>query len=458
MRVIRRPLNGMIVNLSISESIESADRGFPTAQVNRAMLKVVSALFGQGSGLIFGHDWREDGIMEAVHGFAQQVQPPVSYFKGEFQESGRPLLWNLLPWPDTPLLSQSDLKCLAFSLHVEQAGLPDNLIQYEKEALNQGRESALYQYLRARGLTHLRRRLTEISQARLCVGGRKKGSKGRYPGVIEEALFSLEYHKPLYLVGVLGGAAQQLIHALMHKPIPDDFCLETEIHHHYSNPPIGVTESETKIDGLESREAVWKRFCAYGIDGLAKDNGLTVEENVRLFQTTALDDAIQAVLIGLSQVQSATLPKEVPMTDIVDKLNTPEECDRLIENIYKKDPEIALRARRKAIELRAAKHNVKCDAEREALQAVYAYEAVLSKKHGRRTRASRTWQMIERHGIIGAVERAVNRPQETIGYTALIEMGMPDLAFEAVILRYPHLFTPKAIERSKLRMAAWKKK
>ena len=78
------------------------------------------------------------------------------------------------------------------------------------------------------------------------------------------------------------------------------------------------------------------------------------------------------------------------MIDIVDKLQTPEECERLIENVQIRLPEMALRARRKAIELRAAKHNVTSDAEKEALQAVYAYEEILSKKRGRRTRASRT--------------------------------------------------------------------
>ena len=145
------------------------------------------------------------------------------------------------------------------------------------------------------------------------------------------------------------------------------------------------------------------------------------------------------------------------MTDIVDKLKTPEECERLIENVQLRNPEMALRARRRAIELRATKHNAKSNAEKEALQAVYAYEEVLSKKNGRRTKAARTWQMIDRHGIIEAVERAVNRPQETIGYTVLVEMGLPDLAFEAVILRYPHLFTPQAVERSRVRMAALQK-
>lgn len=304
MSVDRRPLAGMIVNLSISESIDSADRGFPTAQVNRVMLQVVSALFGQGASLIFGHDWREDGVMEAVHRFAQQSQP----LESRLQPSDRPLLWNLLPWPDKPRLPQQALECLATTLRVDSAGLPENLIQYEERALSDGQDSALYQYLRARGLTHLRRRLTEISQARLCIGGRNKGAQGRYPGVIEEALLSLEYHKPLYLIGVLGGATHQLIQAIMKKPIPSDFCPETAIHCHYSSPPIRVTESETERDGLAAREAIWEEFSTYGIHSLAKDNGLNEEENLLLFQTNAIDEAIQTVLIGLSRVQSATLP------------------------------------------------------------------------------------------------------------------------------------------------------
>ena len=60
--------------------------------------------------------------------------------------------------------------------------------------------------------------------------------------------------------------------------------------------------------------------------------------------------------------------------------------------------------------------------------------------------------MIQRHGIIGAVERAVNRSSETAGFTALHEMGLGDFAFEAVVIRYPTLFTPEAVERSRTRL------
>lgn len=140
------------------------------------------------------------------------------------------------------------------------------------------------------------------------------------------------------------------------------------------------------------------------------------------------------------------------MDETVRRLSTPEECEQYIKNVQERYPALAIEARRRAVELRAAAHGAQTAAERETLRAVYAYEEVLSAKRGRRTRASRTWQMIKRHGIIKAVERAVNRRHETLGYTTLIEMNMQDFAFEAVVLRYPDLFSPETIERAKARM------
>jgi len=143
------------------------------------------------------------------------------------------------------------------------------------------------------------------------------------------------------------------------------------------------------------------------------------------------------------------------MHDRISTLTTPEECEQLALNVETQFPELAREARRRAVELRAASHGAASAAEREALEAVYAYERVLSAKRGKKTRASRTWQMIDRHGILPAVERAVNRSQETIGYTALIEMGMQDFAFEAVVCRHPDAFSPEAIKRSQDRLNQW---
>ena len=126
------------------------------------------------------------------------------------------------------------------------------------------------------------------------------------------------------------------------------------------------------------------------------------------------------------------------MDERVSRLRTAEECEQFAWNVESRDPELAKAARRRAVEFLAAKHGAKGAAEEEALQAVYAYERVLSKERGKTVRATRTWQMIERHGVITAVERAVNRKDVTSGYKALVKMGMQDFAFEAVRVPPPN--------------------
>jgi len=141
----------------------------------------------------------------------------------------------------------------------------------------------------------------------------------------------------------------------------------------------------------------------------------------------------------------------------VQSLKTAEECAGFIKNAVRLGhPDLAQQARQRAVQLLALAFGAQTDAEREALEAVYAYEAVLSQRNGRKTKASRTWQMIKRDGILPAVERAVNRSEEIVGYSALVEMGLEQYAFEVVVLRYQSLFSPECVARSSQRVAQWR--
>ena len=141
------------------------------------------------------------------------------------------------------------------------------------------------------------------------------------------------------------------------------------------------------------------------------------------------------------------------MDDRVKNLKTPKDCEVFARNaIDKGRQDLAADARRRAVELRAAAYGSASDAERECLEAIYAYEEILFLKHGKRVRASRTWQMIKRRGIIAAIEQAVDRPDGTAGFTALKEVGLDNFAFEAVILRHSSLFSESAVDRSRQRM------
>ncbi len=144
------------------------------------------------------------------------------------------------------------------------------------------------------------------------------------------------------------------------------------------------------------------------------------------------------------------------MDERVARLKSPKDCEQFAKNVEARLPELAREARRRAIEVRAAEHNAQSEAEREALQAVYAYEEGLTATNRRKTRAPRTWQMITRHGIIEAVERAVDRADDASGFTALMNMGMADLAFESVVIRHPGVFRSETVARAKARLDKWK--
>lgn len=305
-----RALTGLRVGVSVSESGDSAHLGFPTEQVNRATVRVAGALIGQGAGVVFGHDWRPDGVMRAVHAFAQQMQP-AQYEFAPASAGTAPLVENLLAWPDTPSLPDDVRAGLSDSLRVERAGLPGDL-----DAVIGGRDKAelatgLSTYATARALTHLRRRLDARIDARFCLGGRTEGFTGRYPGIIEEAMIAVERNTPLYLAGLFGGATRQLIDAVQGGAMPPGFAVSVEGHDSdvaraYAARCDDATEPDAvaPADRVIDPAGVWELFRRRGVEGLSKANRLHPEENLLLFRATSLDAVIELVLLGLGRLRA----------------------------------------------------------------------------------------------------------------------------------------------------------
>ena len=155
-------------------------------------------------------------------------------------------------------------------------------------------------------------------------------------------------------------------------------------------------------------------------------------------------------------LNSVVSRQETIMDTRIAKLKTPEECANFAKNALDRGhPELAVFAKRRSLELRAETYGATTEVERECVEAVFAYQETLAVKNGRKQSASRTWPMLAKYGIIEAVERVVKRKAEALGYTALVEMGLQEYAFEAVILRHPSSFSAEAVQRSKERMAQW---
>lgn len=69
----------------------------------------------------------------------------------------------------------------------------------------------------------------------------------------------------------------------------------------------------------------------------------------------------------------------------VQKLNSPDKCEIFARNCLERGrPDLAAQARERAVQLRAEAHGAETQAEKEALEAVYAYAEVLAKKMERK--------------------------------------------------------------------------
>jgi len=121
------------------------------------------------------------------------------------------------------------------------------------------------------------------------------------------------------------------------------------------------------------------------------------------------------------------------MHELVLRIKDPELCYVFARNARNRGrPELALQAYRRAVDLRAEQHDTASEAERSALRAIYAYEEALSYIKGKRTRATGTWQLVNRHGVLAALfKRLESRDNEDV-LPVLQELGMEDYSFNAV--------------------------
>jgi hypothetical protein len=123
----------------------------------------------------------------------------------------------------------------------------------------------------------MRQEMTANTHARVLLGGATAGFQGRHHGIAEEAYLTMEAGQPAYLVGSFGGAARRVIDALEGRP--------SQV------LPAAAAAGEPITD---------EYFLTKGLPGL--NNGLTDDENRRLFATPHTIEMVCLVLLGLGRV------------------------------------------------------------------------------------------------------------------------------------------------------------
>jgi hypothetical protein len=273
-------LRGARIGISVSESPDLPRLGLLEIHFRLALAEIARCVLVSGGTLAYGGHLRHDGY--------------TTFLVQELQKYGRrdsPLL-ICLAWPEHRELSLSDLDARR-----DELGLLGRIVcldpdggEMDDPAKDRGEaaQSIADPALRRRALTGMRRYMVTRTQGRILLGGKRSGFQGEIPGLMEEALISLQSAHPVYVAGGFGGVTADIAQAL---GVDDGGWL----------PPLtdAPPPDPRWVDGrtrlvAHAAQATWA--------GLK--NGLTADENRRLAASHRPSDIAALVSLGLGRLRS----------------------------------------------------------------------------------------------------------------------------------------------------------
>ncbi len=199
-------LAGLDVGFSVSDSADLARLGLSARHLDQAVGELARAVLIAGGRLTYGGRVKPLGFTQVLLAELDRYAEP------------RPSLTLCLAYPEHLRLSFTELDDLD-----RRIGVRGEIVCLDRDgdvitdpwsgrsepgSKDVGPDQLVGSY------SALRRHLATCTHARVLVGGKLAGFQGAMPGLIEEAIRSIEADQPLYLAGGYGGAAAFLIREL----------------------------------------------------------------------------------------------------------------------------------------------------------------------------------------------------------------------------------------------------
>ena len=253
------------VAVSVSESPDMGVFGLSKEHLQDATTEIALQMLSSGISLAYGGDLRPNGFTELLFELIQRYQ-------GHPDHSGPISVTNYLAWPvhiQMPREALAKFRAehtkVARLVFLARDGAWLERAQWESF---QPREPGDKEW--ADGLTSMRMVMRNETQARIVLGGRMEGYKGRMPGIAEETLLSLQAKRPVFLIGGFGGCTR------------------------------GIAEVIGVVEPWAGSRSDWNgRSCFESYSASDLYNGLSEEENALLAQTPHIQQAVALVYRGL---------------------------------------------------------------------------------------------------------------------------------------------------------------
>jgi hypothetical protein len=298
-----KSLQGQAIGISISEfdPNELQALGLSHDHLKIAMLEIARHCLTQGAQLVYGGDLR-------ANGFTERLLELVRYHNDALKKEYKPIS-NYLAWPLKATLQIDWVARNKDAINIKVQEAPKELLDAGliTDSKNPGIVNNISAYVWVRCLTLMREDIVQKTQARIMMGGSTIGFKGKYPGLVEEALLTLQAKKPLFLLGGYGSATNAICQALQGQQ-PEALteayqCANKSYENLLQEYNLHVA-GQPDLEPI-NYEVVCKTFAEIGISGL--HNGLSAEENRVLFATINTEEAIGLIMMGLSKINKATI-------------------------------------------------------------------------------------------------------------------------------------------------------
>lgn len=246
--------------------------------------------------LIYGGDLRPGGFTAFLLDEAEIIQNRL--------KSRKIYIKNYVPWPiylkknDELLNWQAKYKKVAI---FEQCNLPVNELPKKlcPSDINNFMSPNVVEnhYLWSKSLSNMRKKMIKECDARVCAGGKLIGYQGCMPGVLEEILIAIKHKKPLFLLGGFGGVVNYVCNIIEKGEIPQQLTKEWQIASNSGYKMLLDYISKEDKSYLPDYEKFNEILNYQNLN-----NGLSNEENNKLFNTEFIDEAIYFVLEGLDRL------------------------------------------------------------------------------------------------------------------------------------------------------------
>ena len=283
-------LKGKNIAISISESEDILEYGGDEALLRDITIELSRHILIAGGKLVYGGDLRKQGFTELFK--------DLSFPYGQLEKTDRNTKYftNYFAWPIHLNLTRTHEVEFEYSrVSIMKVAAPDECLPEAKIRFI-APTSPENSYLWAKSLTKMREQMETQVNARIILGGRTYGFKGKYAGIIEEFIISNRNTHPLYLLGGFGGAAKAIVDIIegvaSNSYLLDQAMLDSSYFDflNYYNE----NERDFPID----YNAIFNKITSCGISGL--NNGLSENENKILFHSTNVLEIVALVLKGLN--------------------------------------------------------------------------------------------------------------------------------------------------------------